>query len=325
MGVFLLRRLLQSVVVLFAMSLVVFAGVFAIGDPVAALIDPRSPAEIVEQTIRNLGLDRPLHEQYFFFLKNALTGNLGDSFVFGEPALKLILQRFPATLELTMVAMFIAVVVGLPLGLIAGYWSDKPVSRIIMTGSILGFSLPSFWVGLMLIILFSIELGYLPSTGRGETVSLLGFETSLLTLDGLRHILLPAINLSLFPMAMVIRLARAGVREHLQLDYVKYARAKGLTDTRILFTHVLKNIMIPVVTVMGLLFGLIIAFAVVTESVFAWPGMGKLIIDSITLLDRPVIVAYLLVTVGLFIVINLVVDILYSILDPRVRLSEGSP
>ena len=325
MGVFLLRRLLQSVVVLFAMSLVVFAGVFAIGDPVAALIDPRSPAEVVEQTIRNLGLDRPLHEQYFFFLKNALTGNLGDSFVFGEPALKLILQRFPATLELTMVAMFIAMAVGLPLGLIAGYWSDKPVSRIIMTGSILGFSLPSFWVGLMLIILFSIELGYLPSTGRGETVSLLGFETSLLTLDGLRHILLPAINLSLFPMAMVIRLARAGVREHLQLDYVKYARAKGLTDTRILFTHVLKNIMIPVVTVMGLLFGLIIAFAVVTESVFAWPGMGKLIIDSITLLDRPVIVAYLLVTVGLFIVINLVVDILYSILDPRVRLSEGSP
>ncbi len=322
MGVFLVRRLLQSVLVLFLMSLVVFVGVFAIGDPIAVLIDPRAPQEAIEQAIRNLGLDRPLYEQYFFFLKNALTGNLGNSFVFNEPALGVIMQRFPATLELTLTAMVMASVVGLPLGLIAGYWSDKPASRVIMTGSILGFSLPSFWVGLMLIIVFSIELGYLPATGRGETVALLGFETSLLTGDGLRHILLPAINLSLFPMALVIRLTRAGVREHLQLDYVKFARAKGLTDSRILFVHVLKNIMIPVVTVMGLLFGLIIAFAVVTETVFAWPGVGKLIIDSITLLDRPVIVAYLLLTVGLFIVINLVVDILYSILDPRVRLSE---
>ena len=324
MGVFLLRRLLQSVVVLFAMSLVVFVGVFAIGDPIAALIDPRSPTQVIEQTIRNLGLDRPLYEQYFYFLKNALSGNLGYSFVFGEPALKLVFQRFPATLELTLVAMFIAVAVGLPLGLIAGYWSEKPASRIIMTGSILGFSLPSFWVGLMMIMIFSIELGYLPATGRGETASLLGVQISLLTVDGWHHILMPAINLSLFPMAMIIRLTRAGVREHLQLDYVKYARAKGLTNLRILFTHVLKNIMIPIVTVMGLLFGLIIAFAVVTESVFAWPGMGKLIIDSITLLDRPVIVAYLLLTVGLFILINLVVDILYSILDPRVRLSGGT-
>ena len=323
MGVFLVRRLLQSVLVLLLMSLVVFVGVFAIGNPISVLIDPRASQEVIDQAIRNLGLDRPLYEQYFFFLKNALSGDLGNSFVFNEPALGVIIQRLPATLELTMTAMVLASVFGLPLGLIAGYWSDKPTSQIIMTGSILGFSLPSFWVGLMLIIVFSIELGYLPATGRGETVSLLGFRTSLLTIDGLRHILLPAINLSLFPMALVIRMTRAGVREHLQLDYVKFARAKGLTNSRILFIHVLKNIMIPVVTVMGLLFGLIIAFAVVTESVFAWPGMGKLIIDSITLLDRPVIVAYLLLTVGLFIVINLVVDILYSLLDPRVRLSEG--
>jgi len=304
------------------MSLVVFVGVYAIGNPITVLIDPRAPQEAIQRAIHDLGLDRPLYEQYFFFLKNALAGHLGNSFVFNEPALWVIMQRFPATLELTLTAMVIASVTGLPLGLIAGYWSDKPVSRVIMTGSILGFILPSFWVGLMLIIVFSIELGYLPATGRGATVAIFGVETSLLTLDGLRHILLPAINLSLFPMALIIRLTRAGVREHLQLDYVKYARAKGLTNRRILFTHVLKNIMIPVITVMGLLFGLIIAFAVVTESVFAWPGMGKLIIDSITLLDRPVIVAYLLLTVGLFIVINLVVDILYSILDPRVRLSE---
>jgi len=324
MGVFLIRRVLQSVLVLFLMSLVVFVGVYAIGNPIAVLIDPRAPQEAIDQAIHNLGLDRPLYEQYFFFLGNALAGHLGNSFVFNEPALHVIMQRFPATLELTLSAMVIASVFGLPLGLIAGYWSERPVSRVIMTGSILGFSLPSFWVGLMLIIVFSIELGYLPATGRGATVSVLGVATSLLTLDGLRHILLPAINLALFPMALIIRLTRAGVREHLQLDYVKFARAKGLTNRRILFTHVLKNIMIPVVTVMGLLFGLIIAFAVVTESVFAWPGMGKLIIDSITLLDRPVIVAYLLLTVGLFILINLVVDILYSVLDPRVRLSEDS-
>lgn len=322
MTVFLIRRVLQSILVLFVMSIVVFVGVFAIGDPVAALIDPRAPQEVIDQAIRNLGLDRPLYEQYLFFLKNAFTGNLGVSFVFGEPALSLILQRFPATLELTLTAMFIAVAFGLPLGLVAGYWSDKPTSRIIMTGSIIGFSLPSFWVGLMLIIAFSVELGYLPATGRGEVGSFLGISTSLATVDGLQHIILPAINLSLFPMAMIIRLTRAGVREHLQLDYVKFARAKGLTNRRILFVHVLKNILIPVVTVMGLLFGLIIAFAVVTESVFAWPGMGKLIIDSIKLLDRPVIVAYLLMTVSLFIIINLVVDLLYSLLDPRVRLSE---
>lgn len=324
MGVFLIRRLLQSVIVLFAMSLIVFVGVFAIGDPVAALIDPRSPTDVIEQAIRNLGLDRPLHEQYFVFLKNALTGNLGVSFVFGEPALRIILQRLPATLELTLTAMFISTLVGLPLGLIAGYWSDKPTSKIIMTGSIIGFSLPSFWVGLMLVVAFSVELGYLPATGRGEVGSFLGIRTSLATVDGLRHIILPAINLSLFPMAMIIRLTRAGVREHLQLDYVRFARAKGLTNRRILFVHVLKNIMIPVVTVMGLLFGLIIAFAVVTESVFAWPGMGKMIIDSIKLLDRPVIVAYLLLTVTLFIFINLVVDLIYSLLDPRVRLSENT-
>ena len=320
MGVFLLRRLLQSVVVLFAMSLVVFVGVFAIGDPIAALIDPRSPTQVIEQTIRNLGLDRPLHEQYFYFLKNALSGDLGYSFVFGEPALKLVFQRFPATLELTLVAMFIAVAVGLPLGLIAGYWSDKPASRIIMTGSILGFSLPSFWVGLMMIMVFSIELGYLPATGRGETASLLGVQISLLTLDGWRHILMPAINLSLFPMAMIIRLTRAGVREHLQLDYVKYARAKGLTNLRILFTHVLKNIMIPIVTVMGLLFGLIIAFAVVTESVFAWPGMGKLIIDAVFARDYPVVMGSVVIASLMVIVGVLLSDIMYVILDPRIRL-----
>ena len=192
-----------------------------------------------------------------------------------------------------------------------------------MAGSVLGFSLPTFWVGLMMVVVFSITLGWLPTFGRGETIKVIGVDVSFLTLDGIRHIILPAVNLSLFPMSLIIRLARAGVAETLHLDFVKFARAKGLTTRRVVFVHVLKNILIPLVTVIGIRFGVVLAFAVVTETIFAWPGMGKLVIDSINLLDRPVIVAYLLITVLMFILINLFVDILYSILDPRVRLGES--
>jgi len=189
--------------------------------------------------------------------------------------------------------------------------------------SILGFSLPTFWVGLMLIMVFAVQLGWLPSNGRGETVSVLGVPLSFLTVDGIRHLVLPAVTLSLLNIAMVIRLTRAGTQEAMLQDYVKFARAKGLSNTRIVGVHVLKNILIPIVTVIALQFGSIIAFAIVTESIFAWPGMGKLIIDSIQLLDRPVIVAYLMVIVTLFILINLVVDIVYSMLDPRVRIADN--
>jgi peptide/nickel transport system permease protein len=192
-----------------------------------------------------------------------------------------------------------------------------------MTGSILGFSLPTFWVGLMLIMLFAVELGWLPSNGRGPTTELLGVAVSFLSWEGVRHLILPATNLALFKLSLIIRLTRAGTREALQQDYVKFARAKGLSNARVVGVHVLKNIMIPIVTVIGLEFGSVIAFAIVTESIFAWPGMGKLIIDSINVLDRPVIVAYLLIIVSLFILINLTVDILYSLLDPRVRISEA--
>jgi peptide/nickel transport system permease protein len=193
-----------------------------------------------------------------------------------------------------------------------------------MAGSILGFSLPTFWVGLILIIVFAVELGWLPSTGRGDTVSVLGFETSLLTLDGLSHVLLPALNLALLKISLAVRLTSAGVREAMGQDYVKFARAKGLSTKRIIFVHVMKNIMIPVVTVMGLEFGSLIGFSVVTETIFAWPGMGKLLINAILQLDRPVVVAYLMVMVLFFVVINLLVDVLYSILDPRVRLQDQS-
>ena len=190
-----------------------------------------------------------------------------------------------------------------------------------MAGSILGFSLPTFWVGLMLIMVFSVWLGWLPPTGRGETVNVLGIEVSFLTADGIRHLLMPALNLALFKLALLIRLTRAGAREAMVQDYVRYARAKGVPETRIVRVHVLKNILIPIVTVIGLEFGSVLAFAIVTETVFAWPGMGKLLIDSINVLDRPVIVAYLLVIVVIFVLINLVVDLLYTALDPRVRLS----
>lgn len=322
MTVFVIRRLLQAIVVLLAMSLIVFFGVHVIGNPVDILINPEADQAEIEQAIRALGLDRPIHEQYLFFVRNAAAGNLGKSFVFGEPALRLIVQRMPATLELAFVAMLIAIVLGIPLGIWAGLRPHSGVGKTIMAGSILGFSLPTFWVGIVLIMVFAVMLGWLPSTGRGATVSLGGVQVSFLTRDGLAHLLLPAVNLALFKMSLVIRLARAGVREVVLQDYVKFARAKGLSPRRVVLVHVLKNILIPVVTVLGLELGSVIAFAVVTETVFAWPGMGKLIIDSIALLDRPVIVAYLLITALMFVVINLVVDLLYSVLDPRVRLQD---
>jgi peptide/nickel transport system permease protein len=218
--------------------------------------------------------------------------------------------------------MLIAIVFGIPLGMYAGLTPDSKISKTIMAGSILGFSLPTFWVGLMLIMVFAVMLGWLPSTGRGDTRELFGIPVSFLTWDGIQHLVLPAFNLALFKMSLVIRLARAGTKEVALQDYIKFARAKGLSSRRVVLVHVSKNIMIPVVTVLGLELGGVIAFAVVTETVFAWPGMGKLLIDSIQLLDRPVVVAYLLITVFMFIIINLVVDVLYSILDPRVRLKD---
>jgi len=322
MTVFIIRRLLQSAVVVLVMSLLVFTGVNIVGDPVDMLINPEAEPAEIEQIKKNLGLDRPLHEQYGYFLANAAQGDLGKSFKFGEPALKLILQRMPATLELAVAALLLAIVFGIPLGVYAGLRPESPVSKTIMAGSILGFSLPTFWVGIMMIMIVAVMLGWLPSTGRGDTVPLFGIELSFLTLDGLRHLILPAINLALFKLSLVIRLSRAGTREAIHQDYVKFARAKGLKEGRVVLVHVLKNILIPVVTVLGLEFGGLIAFSVVTETVFAWPGMGKLIIDSIRELDRPVVVAYLMIVVLMFVVINLVVDIIYSLLDPRVRLQD---
>ena len=322
MFVFIIRRLLQSIVVLVVMSLLVFVGVYAIGNPIDMLISPDADQMERARTIAAFGLDKPMWEQYFLFVKNALAGDMGRSFAFSAPALTLIIERMPATMELAMFAIILSIVIGIPLGLWAGLRPDGIAGKVIMTVSILGFSLPTFWVGMMLIMVFAVQLGWLPSSGRGTTQLLLGIPVSFLSWDGLRHMLMPAFNLALFNIALVIRLTRAGAQEALLQDYVKFARAKGLSNSRIIGVHVLKNILIPIVTVIALQFGSIIAFAIVTESVFAWPGMGKLIIDSIRILDRPVIVAYLMLIVVIFIFINLLVDVAYSLLDPRVRLSE---
>jgi peptide/nickel transport system permease protein len=321
MFVFIMRRLSQTALVLLVTSMLVFAGLFVVGDPVEILISPDADQIERERARVALGLDKPGWMQYLLFLKNALSGDLGKSFVYGRPALEVIFERMPATLELATVAMLISIFVGIPLGLYAGLKPDSKISKAIMAISIVGFSLPTFWVGLMLIMLFAVQLGWLPSTGRGPTTEFLGMKLSIVHWDGLKYAILPGINLALFKLSLIIRLTRAQVRENVLLDYIRFARAKGLPKSRILGVHLLKNIMIPLVTVIGLELGSVIAFAIVTESIFAWPGMGKLVIDSIFQLDRPVVVAYLMITVLMFVVINLVIDILYSVLDPRVRLS----
>ncbi|MEO3435167.1 ABC transporter permease [Inquilinus sp. CAU 1745] len=324
MLVYLINRTFQSIAVMVVMAVIVFLGVYAIGDPIALMISPDATQEEIAAAVARLGLDRPLHEQLWVFLANAIQGDLGVSFVHNVSAVTLILDRLPATMELAFTAMLIAILVGIPLGIIAGLRPNGVAGKSIMAGSILGFSLPTFWVGLLMMVIFAVKLGWLPATGRGETVELLGVPVSFLTLDGLSHLILPAVNLALFKTSLVIRLARAGTREVIQQDYIRFARAKGLTSRRIVLVHVLKNMLIPVVTVLGLELGSVIAFAVVTESVFAWPGMGKLLIDSILHLDRPVVVAYLMLTVVLFVAINFIVDLIYSLLDPRVRLTGES-
>ena len=320
MAFYLLKRLAEAAVAIALVSILVFAGVYAIGDPVTMLLSPdASPA--AEAALRaELGLDRSLPAQYVRFVAGALNGDLGRSFYFREPAVAVILERLPATLELALVAMGLAVLIGVPLGILAGARPDTLADRVIVTGSILGFSLPTFMVGLILITVFAVTLGWLPSGGRGATDTVMGIQSSLWTLDGWAHLAMPALNLAVFPMAFLIRLARSGMRDAVATDFVRFARAQGLGRGQVMRLHVLKFISIPIVTMIGLQFGVLIAFAVVTESIFSWPGMGKLIIDAIGQLDRPLIVAYILVTSALFITINLAVDLLYGLLDPRAQL-----
>ena len=317
---YLIKRILQSLLVLFCVSLLVFVIMYHTGDPVEMLLPPEATVQQVEDLRRYLGLDRPFHIQYLTFLKNALQGDLGNSFVFNQPALGLIVERIPATLELALSAMILAVIVGMPAGMYAAVRPGKWLSKAIMSGSLLGISLPVFWLGIILVLIFSVILGWLPSSGRGDTVVVAGLRLGFLTKSGLRHLILPAVTIAIFQLALIIRLVRAGMMEVMLQDFVKFLKAKGLSERRVVFIHALKNIMIPVVTIIGLQLGNIIAFAIVTESIFAWPGMGKLVIDSIHGLDRPVVLAYLLIVALMFVVINFMVDVVYTFLDPRIRL-----
>lgn len=323
MTLFIVRRLLQSVLVLLAVSIVVFASVYAIGDPIELLVSPDVVQAERDALIARLGLDLPLWQQYGVFLWRALHGDLGNSFVHGIPATQLILQRFPATLELVVVAISLTCIFGIGLGLIAGLYRERWLGRGIMAGSVLGFSVPNFWQGMVLILFFAVWLGWLPASGRGETVEVLGIHISLFTADGWSHLAMPAVNLAIANIALVLRMTASGVGEAQSQDYVRFARAKGVKPGRIVRRHILRNILIPVITVIGMEFGTLIAYSTITETVFSWPGMGKLLIDSVYRLDRPVIVAYVMLVTLLFVIINLLVDLLYAVLDPRVQLVEG--
>jgi peptide/nickel transport system permease protein len=321
---FIAGRLAQAAVVMLVMSMLVFIGVFAIGNPIDVMLAPDATQEIRAQAIAAYGFDQPLYVQYLRFLGRLLQGDLGASFVYNIPVLQLIGSRLPATLELTLIAVISATLVGVPLGMYAGYRPESPVAKSVMALSVLGFSVPSFWVGLVLILTFAVTLGWLPAGGRGPTASLFGMDWSFLTAEGWKFLLLPAANLALFKLSMMIRLARSGTREIMLSDTVKFARAAGLSEWTVLRHHVLRLILVPIVTVFGLEFGSTLAFAVVTETIFSWPGLGKLIIDSIGSLDRPVMVAYLVLVALLFITINLAVDLSYALLDPRIRRGKSA-
>lgn len=320
---YIVKRLIQMVFVLWVVSVVVFTMMSFTGDPVFMVVPIDATQSEIDQARRLLGLDSSLVEQYWRFLQNLLSGDFGRSYVFRQPALDLILERMPATLEMVAVATVLALGVAIPLGVWAGANPGSRVSRAIMTGSLLGISLPSFWVGMVLIFIFAVELQLFPSSGRGDTEELFGIRLSLLTLDGWHHIILPAVTLSLGTMAIILRITRAGMMEVSRQDYMKFARAKGVPRRGVLYGHGLKNALIPVVTIFGLQIGDLIAFATITETIFSWPGMGKLLIDSIYRADRPVIVVYLMLVAAIFVVINFVVDIAYTLIDPRITVGRA--
>ncbi|MBK6465546.1 MAG: ABC transporter permease [Rhodobacter sp.] len=313
-----IKRLLQMVLVLWAVSVIVFLMMSFTGDPVFMVIPIDSTQAEIDQARRILGLDRSMLAQYGIFIGNLLQGDFGRSYVFGQPAMELILERLPATMEIVVLAVVIAAVVAIPLGVYAGANPGRASSRAIMSGSLLGISLPGFWVGMMLIFLFSVRWHLLPSSGRGDAVEVWGLRLSFLTVDGWRHLILPSVTLSLGTLAILLRITRAGMMEVTRQDYMKFARAKGVSRRGVLYGHGLRNALIPVVTIFGLQLGDLIAFATITETIFAWPGLGKLLIDSIYRADRPVIVVYLMLVALIFVVINFIVDIVYTLIDPRI-------
>ncbi len=319
---FLLRRLAQSLAVLLAISILVFVMMYCLGDPVATLL-PQNASQRQRAELRAaLGLDRPLPVQYLIYVGNLLRGDFGLSYHQGRPVGEMLAERAPATLELACVAVLFSVLIGVPLGVLAGARARHPLSRLVLGGSLLGISVPSFWLGLLLMMLFGVLLGWLPPMGRGRTVDFLGARWSLLTADGWRHIILPALTLASYHTAMLIRLVRSEMAETLRQPFIRVCRARGLSERSVIARHALRNTLIPTVTVVGLQFGGLLAFSVVTEHIFQWPGLGKLLIDSVQV-DRPVVVTYLILTGVLFLAINFVVDLTYALIDPRIRWSAA--
>ena len=319
---FILRRLLQAVLVMLVVGFIAFSLFNFVGDPVALMLPPEATAADREAMRRILGLDQPFYVQFWTFLSNAVQGNFGISLRLGRPVSALLAERLPATLELAMTAAVIGLVVGIPVGVYTALRRDSWVSRALLTTSLVGVSLPNFLIGIFLILIFAVWLGLLPSFGRGDVTQVGFWTTGFLTTSGLKALILPAITLGFFPVTLIMRLVRAEMLEVLRTDYIKFARARGLTDRSVHFGHALKNTLVPVITITGLQLGGIIAFAIITETVFQWPGMGLLFIQAVQFADIPVMAAYLMLIGLIFVVINLVVDMLYYVVDPRLRVER---
>ncbi len=318
---YLFRRLIQSLVALWAISVLVFVMMFATGNPVESLLPPSATDRQKAELKKQLHLDDPITMQYVAYVGRLLRGDLGRSYYTGRPVADMLAERAPATLELAALAMLLAVGAGVPLGIFAGARPRGAASKLSMGGSLVAISLPSFWLGLLLMTVFGVWLRWLPPQGRGRTVEALGAGWSFLTFDGLRHMILPALTLGLYHLAMLIRLTRGEMARTLRMPFIRVCRARGLSEAAVIGKHALRNTLIPVVTVVGLQFGGLLAFSVVTETIFSWPGLGKLLIDSIQV-DRPLVFAYLLLAGVVFLGINLIVDLTYAVIDPRVRLAS---
>jgi len=320
---FILQRLLQGVVVMLVVGFIAFSLFNFVGDPVSLMLPPEATQADREGMRQALGLDKPFYVQFATFITNAVQGNFGISLRLGRPVSTLLVERLPATLELAITAALIALVVGIPVGVYTALRRDSWFSRVLLTTSLIGVSLPNFLIGIFLILIFAVWLGVLPSFGRGDTVAIGPWTTGLLTASGLKALVLPSVTLSFFPLTLIMRLVRAEMLEVLRTDYIKFARARGLSDRAVHFGHALKNTMVPVITIAGLQLGGIIAFAIITEQVFQWPGMGLLFIQAVQFADIPVMAAYLCLIGLIFVVINLVVDMLYYLVDPRLRAERG--
>lgn len=319
---FLFRRLAQALLSLFVVSLLVYAMMYRVGDPVATLLPPTATPRDREILRAELGLDQPLAVQYAAFISRLSRGDLGHSYYHGRPVAELLLERLPATLELAVISLLLSLLIGVPLGIVAGARPDGWIARAAMGVSMLGISLPTFWLGLLLIMGFAVTLEWLPPMGRGPTRELLGLPFSCLTAEGWRYLLLPAFTLALHHVAMLIRLVRSELFETLRLPFIRAARARGLSEASIVGRHAMRNSMIPLLTVTAMEFGQLLAFSVVTETIFQWPGLGKLLIDSVYV-DRPLVVAYLLMTGVIFLSLNFLVDVAYVLVDPRILHGSG--